>query len=237
MRLNHYLSQAGVASRRAADELIAGGRVAVNGQIVTTLGIKIDPAEDEVKVNHQTVKMRVALIYYLVNKPPGVVSTTKAQDNSRTVLDLVPKTVTVFPVGRLDKNSRGLIILTNDGDLTYKMTHPKYGLKKTYWVTLDHSPNEKQLTQLRQGVKLKEGVTAPAEVEIITAVNGQTVVEISIHQGWNRQVRRIFEVLHLTVRDLTRIKIGPLELGDVKEGGFRVLSLGEVEELKKVVGT
>jgi 23S rRNA pseudouridine2605 synthase len=225
MRLVKYLAHSGVASRRAAEELIAAGRVSVGGEVVT------DPARDVgegsgVEVDGRPVAPEPREVWAL-NKPTGVVSTAREPGRRRAVTDLVDSERRLYPVGRLDADSTGLILLTNDGELANRLTHPRYGVPKTYRVSLARPPGEQEIEELRRGVRLDDGPTAPAEVER----RGERVIEITIREGRKRQVRRMAEAVGHEVEALTRISIGPLELGNLRPGQTSRLSPNEVDSL------
>ncbi len=227
MRLAKYLAHAGVASRRAAEELIAAGRVSVGGEVVT------DPARDVgedsgVEVNGEPVAPEPREVW-AVNKPAGVVSTAREPGKRRAVTELVDSERRLYPVGRLDADSTGLILLTNDGELANRLTHPRYGVPKTYRVRLSRPPSEADLDRLRNGVRLEDGQTAPAEVE----GRGERDIEVTIREGRKRQVRRMAEAVGNEVEALTRIRIGSLRLGDLRSGEARRLEEGEVASLWK----
>lgn len=227
IRLNQFLAQGGVASRRKADELIIQGRVQVNGQLMTELGTKIEKNIDKVMVDGHRVTAESKLVYYAVYKPVGVVSSTANQNQETPITSLVPKRPRVFPVGRLDKNSEGLIVLTNDGALAYKLTHPKFELIKKYEVWVDRQPTHAEIEILSKGVKLKEGMTAESEWRVI---NSQKL-EVKIHQGWNRQIRRMLAKFEITVRRLVRTAVGPISLGPLKSGEYRRLTEAEISRI------
>jgi 23S rRNA pseudouridine2605 synthase len=229
MRLAKYLAHAGVASRRAAEQLIASGRVAVEGEIVT------DPARDvgedtRVSVDGRPTRGFEPRVLYALNKPVGVVSTARDTHGRRTVLDLVPsRGLRLYPVGRLDADSSGLILLTNDGELANRLTHPSFEVPKTYRARLGGGPlGECALDALRRGVALEDGTTAPA---LARRVRGN-VLELTIHEGRNRQVRRMCEAVGHPVLELQRIAFGALRLGDLQVGAHRRLRAGEVESLR-----
>jgi 23S rRNA pseudouridine2605 synthase len=236
VRLAKYLAHAGVASRRSAEELIAAGRVRVAGELVT------DPARDvdessEVAVDGKRISPEPREVW-AVNKPKGVVSTAstfgghknrRRIDRRRAVTQLVDSARRLYPVGRLDADSTGLILLTNDGELANRLTHPRYGVPKTYLVELARPPSEPDLDRLRQGVQLEDGPTAPAEVERL----GERQVEITIREGRKRQVRRMAEAIGNEAKGLTRIRIGPLDLGDLRRGEARRLDRREIAALWK----
>jgi 23S rRNA pseudouridine2605 synthase len=225
VRLVKYLAHGGVASRRAAEELIAAGRVTVGGEVVT------DPAREVgegsgVEVDGRPVAPEPREVWAL-NKPAGVVSTAREPGRRRAVTDLVSSERRLYPVGRLDADSTGLILLTNDGELANRLTHPRYGVAKTYRVTLARTPERREIDRLRAGVRLEDGPTAPAEVER----HGGRELEITIREGRKRQVRRMVDSVGNRVESLTRIRFGPLALGDLRPGEARRLSDEEVERL------
>jgi 23S rRNA pseudouridine2605 synthase len=227
VRLAKYLAHAGVASRRAAEELISAGKVRVDREVVT------DPARDVdegsgVEVNGEPVAPEPREVW-AVNKPAGVVSTARAPGKRRAVTELVDSERRLYPVGRLDADSTGLILLTNDGELANRLTHPRYGVPKTYRVRLARPPADRDLERLRDGVRLEDGMTAPAEVER----RGERGLEITIREGRKRQVRRMVEAAGNEVEALTRIRIGSLGLGELRRGDARRLGEGEVAALWK----
>lgn len=232
IRLNKYLAQLGVASRRKADELIASGRIKVNGQVINQLGEKINPQHDQVSLDGQILTPSIKLIYIMLNKPPGVVSTTSDEFKRQTVLDLVKVQTRLFPVGRLDQDSTGLILLTNDGELTQRLTHPKFEINKTYQVAVQGIISPDQIKRLEEGVLLKEGKTSPSRVEVLKTEGNRTYLEITIHEGRNRQIRRMCGSLDLEVINLKRVSMGPLTLGNLPEGSWRVLTQSEIDQLK-----
>lgn len=237
VRLQKYIAMCGVASRRAAEQLISDGNVLVNGEKVTEQGVKVEVGADKVTVNGKLVKPSGKNYYIMLNKPVGYVSTVKDQFERPTVLDLIGSEITerIFPVGRLDYDTEGLLILTNDGDFTYKVTHPKHNIDKTYIAVLKGGISIKGLAQLRSGVRLDDGfVTSPAAVEMLDATGGHTTIKITIHEGKNRQVRRMFEAVGSKVVELQRISIGSVKLGNLPLGRWRHLTLHEVNYLKNL---
>jgi len=218
--LQQFLSQAGIASRRQATELIKSGQVKVNNQLAKP-GIKIDPLKDKIKINNKLIKPPTHKVYYLVNKPVGYTCTLKDKFAHKKVTDLVPPTPKVWPVGRLDKDSHGLIILTNDGELTNQLTHPKFKHPKEYIVTLDKKITQKLLAQLKQGVKLTEGLAKADQVRQLSDYR----LALVIHQGWKRQIRRMLKGCGYQVVDLQRIRIDRWKLGNLKEGTYRLFKL------------
>ncbi len=243
-RLNRFLARSGVASRRAADELIASGSVRVNGEVSPPSGVLIDPEKDEISVDGRTVKPLTRHRYLMLNKPLGVITTAKDESSRTTVLDAVGDEGAaghrLFPVGRLDADTTGLLVLTDDGDLAFRLTHPRYKVAKEYVAVVAGSPSEKDIEALRSGVDLDDGKTAPAEVEVVGFEEapgaGRTEVRVVIREGRQRQVRRMLQSVGHRVQSLRRTGFGPLKLGRLKVGGWRVLSEGEVEALRRAVG-
>lgn len=238
MRLNKLLSTFGVASRRAADELIRQGRVAINGQVIATLGVQADPDRDDVRVDGRRLKPPAARRYLLLNKPPGVVSTRSDPQRRITVIDLLERAGVrgyFYPVGRLDYESEGLILLTNDGDFAERVTHPRYELERTYEVTLAGVPDPRDLTRLRQGLVIEGRRTLPAKVRLLRALPGRdgprALVEITLREGRNRQVRRMCDAIGHPADRLRRTRIGPVSDPRLKPGRFRDLTPGEVRGL------
>ncbi len=237
LKIHAYLAQLGVASRRKAEEMIAAGKVQVNGNLAV-IGQRIRPGIDQIRVQGVEVTEPQKLRYFIVDKPRGVVSTTSDEAGRRTVLSLLPKEVTerLYPVGRLDMDSEGLVLLTNDGDLAQKLTHPSYQVKKTYEVLVDRQPTTKAIEHLRSGVKLKEGFTKGAEVEIVGEEDGQqTWVSVTISEGRNHQVRRMLERVGYETIRLVRTQMGPLDIGMLDEQQVRELTPEEIMELKESV--
>lgn len=222
IRLNHFLAQAGLASRRAADQLIESGQVKVNDQVVKAMGSQVDPANDVVEVDGQRIQIELKKITYLLNKPAGVVTTAHDPDGRPTVLDLVPKEPRVFPCGRLDTATLGLVILTNDGDLCYQLTHPKFEVQKEYLVDGHCSNPQAAIAKLLAGVRLKDGPAKADAVKILKASGNQVRLAITIHDGRNRIVRRMAEAVGIDLTDLTRTKMGRYELGDIKPGEYKI---------------
>ncbi|MBN2055615.1 rRNA pseudouridine synthase [bacterium] len=232
MRLNRFLALAGIGSRRACEKIIAARRVTVNDHIADSPALDI-LASDRVRVDGRPLAM-VKTATYMLNKPLGVVCTVKDTHGARTVLDLARKggvRVRLYPVGRLDKNSRGLILLSNHGDLANRLLHPRYEVEKEYLVHLDEPLTPGQMTRFAKGVQLAEGVTAPCRIEPL-----ETGYRIILRQGWKRQIRRMFKALGRDTTDLQRVRIGSVHLGDLAEGELRPLSAGEVDVLMRVVG-
>lgn len=226
-RLQKVLAQRGYGSRRACEELISAGRVRVNGE-VAVLGDRVDPETDAVEVDGRPAPLRAGLVYYLLNKPTGVVSTAQDTHGRATVVDLVPEEPRVYPVGRLDFETEGLLLLTNDGELTNRLTHPSYGVEKEYLATVEPVPVAAgALRRLRDGVELEDGMTAPARV----SQPSPGLLRITIHEGRNRQVRRMCEAVGHRVVRLVRVRIGPLSDRRLRPGEWRPLDPAEVRQL------
>lgn len=223
IRIAKFLAEAGVASRRGAEELIKQAKVSVNHKIITNLATKVDINSDNISVNNKLIKPDKK-IYYLLNKPVGYICSVKDPHNSKTVLQLVPDQPKVVPVGRLDKNSQGLLLLTNDGDLHYKLTHPKFEVKKTYLVKVNKDLDKKIINLLKQGVKLEEGKACADKVKLVS----KNTLEIIIHQGWKRQIRRMMQELGYHVTELTRIQEGKLKLNNLKIGKYKILNKSDI---------
>lgn len=236
VRLQKYIAMSGLASRRAAETMIEEGRVSVNGHKVSEQGVKIEIGADSVSVDGKEIKLKNKKYYIMLNKPAGYVSTVKDQFERPTVVDIIKQDLgdtRIFPVGRLDYETEGLLLLTNDGDFTYKVTHPKFHMDKTYIATVKGGMSVGGMNKLRSGVYLDDGFkTSPAQAEILDAVDGHTIVKITIHEGKNRQIRRMFEALGCTVTALQRIKIGNVELGNLPLGRWRHLTSHEIGYLQ-----
>jgi 23S rRNA pseudouridine2605 synthase len=242
-RLNRFLARSGVASRRAADELIASGSVRVNGKVSPPSGVLIDPEKDEVTVDGRAVKPLTRHRYLMLNKPLGVITTAKDEGSRTTVLDAVGDEGAaghrLFPVGRLDADTTGLLVLTDDGDLAFRLTHPRYKVVKEYVAVVAGRPSQKEIEALRGGIDLEDGKTAPADVDVVGFEGapgaGTTEVRMVIREGRHRQIRRMLQAVGHRVQSLRRSGFGPLKLGRLKVGGWRVLSEGEVEALRRAV--
>ena len=231
VRLQKYLSEAGVASRRASEEVILAGRVSVNGQIVRTLGTKVHPAQDRVEVDGQTVKPRRKL-YVALNKPPGVLCTRKDPMDRRTISDLLPREWQhLASVGRLDRDSEGLIFVTNDGEFSLRLTHPRYGIRKIYRATVEGRVEPAMLQEFLAGVEDAGELLKAEKARIISANNSHSIVELELAEGRNREVRRLFESQDLIVARLQRIQIGRIKLGELPVGKWRTLTEPEIKSL------
>lgn len=230
-RLNKVLADAGIASRRAAEKLIAEGHVRVNDKVVTELGRKVDPAVDLVMVDGQPIRPR-RRIYVALHKPRGILCTRKDPEDRATILELLPpEWSNLHTVGRLDKESEGLIFLTNDGEFTLKLTHPRFGVRKIYLATVKKRLDERQLARLLQGVTHDGELLKAERTQLLSANNSHSVVEVELAQGKNREVRRLFEVLGHEVVTLRRMQIGPIKLGELPVGRWRILTPSEVKSL------
>lgn len=239
MRLQRFMAQAGVASRRKAEQLILDGQVRVNGRVVTELGTQVDPHTDEVRVGARTLAAE-AKAYVLLNKPRGYVTTLSDPEKRPTVMELLSGVdARVYPVGRLDFNTEGVLLFTNDGDLANRLMHPSGGVKKTYRVKLRGSASEDEIGQLRRGVTLDDGArTQPAEVALVAVSTGgnNTWLEITIAEGRNRQIHRMAEAVGLKVAKLERIRYAGLEVGELRPGRWRTLEKPEVAALYRAAG-
>lgn len=235
MRLQKYIALAGVASRRRAEELISIGRVKVNGKVVTEMGIKVTPGLDKVLVDNKEVKISVDKIYILLNKPVGYVTTLSDEFNRPKVVDLLQEIKErVYPVGRLDYNTSGLLLLTNDGDLTHKITHPSSHIYKTYVCKIKGRITKKEMDTFRTGVDIDGYITAPAKIELLKQNKDSTLVKVIIYEGKNRQIRRMMEALGHPVITLKRISIGKIDLDNLQIGKWRYLTRKEVEYLRSL---
>jgi len=230
-RLQKVLARAGLGSRRACEDLIADGRVTVNGA-VASLGRRVDPATDEVEVDGALVAVAEGLVHYLLNKPSGVVSTASDPQGRPTVVGLVPAAPRVYPVGRLDAETEGLLVLTNDGPLAHRLTHPRFGVEKEYVASVRGNPAPGAVRALRQGVVLDDGPTQPARVALVSP----SVLRITIHEGRNRQIRRMCDAIGHPVTRLVRIRIGPITDRRLAPGAWRELTAAEVRGLAQAAG-
>ena len=232
-RLQKYLANCGVASRRKCEEYILQGKVKVNGEIITELGTKINSEKDVIEFENKKVKENTKYVYILLNKPIGYVTTADDQFGRDTVLDLVKIKERIVPVGRLDMYTSGALILTNDGDFVYKVTHPKHEIEKTYTVTVKGIVQNSEVEKLRQGVQIEDYITKPAKVKILKTDVEKDIsrLEITIHEGKNRQVRKMCEAVGRKVLALHRSKIGNIAVKDLELGKWRYLTSKEVERI------
>ncbi len=235
VRLQKVLAHAGMGSRRTCEDLIAAGRVTVDGE-VAILGRRVDAETAAIDVDGVRVPTQAGLVYYLLNKPVSVVSTANDPQGRPTVVDLVPAEPRVYPVGRLDWDTEGLLVLTNDGTLTHRLTHPSFGVEKEYLAEVDGVPTRATLRALREGVELDDGLTAPAQVQLHQTRDDTAAVTVVIHEGRNRQVRRMCEALGHPVRRLIRTRIATLADRNLKPGEWRTLEPSEVRSLYAAAG-
>jgi pseudouridine synthase len=237
-RLQKILSAAGVASRRASEQMILEGRVMVNGETVRELGAKADPEKDSIKVDGRRIKTDVQHRYIVLYKPKGYVTTRKDPEGRKTVMDLIGGGQYIYPVGRLDYDTEGLLLLMTDGDLAARLMHPRHEVDKEYEVIVMGAPDARALEKLKKGVYIEGGRTSPAHVHVGSTVKGHkptTLLTITIREGRNRQVRKMCSAVGLPVRDLRRIRMGPITLGRLKPGQWRDLTPAEVRRLKSDV--
>jgi len=235
-RLQKVLAHAGVASRRKSEELILQGRVTVNGQVVTRMGAKVNPVRDEIRVDGQRVGSAPSHLYAMLNKPKGILSTMEDDRGRQALGDLVQAPTRLYPVGRLDVQSEGLILLTDDGELANVLTHPRYRHEKEYQVLVNGFPSDDTLEAWRRGVMLEGTPTAPARVEVLRKGKQGTLLRVSMREGRKRQIRRVAALLGHPVRELKRVRLGPLHLGTLEKGQWRYLTpreIGALEALKK----
>ena len=237
MRLNKFLAACGIASRRKCDELIFSGKVKVNGNVVTSPGFNVDHEKDVITVNGEYV-VRPEKIYIAINKPEGVLCSLKDDFNRKIITDLIPDIKErVYPVGRLDYNTEGLILLTNDGELANRLIHPKYKVEKTYHVLIKGYISKDELKKLENGMTLEENEKLlPAKCKILNISKKTSLLEIIIKEGKKRQIRRMFQQLGYEVKKLRRVKFGPIKLGKMKKGEWKFLTKNEVKNLYKITG-
>ena len=237
MRINKYIALCGVASRRKAEELILAGKVKVNNNIVTELSYQVDEENDVVKVDDKIIKEENKLVYILLNKPEGYITTVKDQFDRESVLDLVTDIKErVYPIGRLDYETSGLLLLTNDGDLTYKLTHPKHEVDKTYVARVKGKLTPDEIKMFKSGLKIEDYVTAPAKLKVIRydEKTNVSLLEIKIHEGKNRQVRKMCKAINHPVLRLKRTAMGKIRIGECEIGKYRYLTEDEVKYLKSI---
>ena len=237
MRINKYIALCGVASRRKAEELILAGRVTVNDEVMTELSYKVDEENDIVKVDDKLIKEENKLVYILLNKPEGYITTVKDQFDRPSVLDLVSDIKErVYPIGRLDYETSGLLLLTNDGDLTYKLTHPKHEVDKTYVARVKGKLTKEEIERFKTGLKIEDYTTAPAKVKVIKydEQRDSSLLEIKIHEGKNRQVRKMCKAINHPVLRLRRSAMGKIKIGDCEIGKYRYLTEDEIKYLKNL---
>jgi 23S rRNA pseudouridine2605 synthase len=230
MRINKFIASNSQISRRKADELIEEGLVSVNGKKVEQLGMSIDPSKDKVFINNKeiTPQHKEELIYIALNKPEGYISTRSDELNRQTIMDLVPKNKNLKPVGRLDKDTEGLIFLSNDGDFINRLTHPKFECTKTYYVKIKGELTLEEKDQLEKGIILEGKKTSPSKVQFKEKNEKETICLVTIHEGRNRQIRKMFDYFKHPVKYLQRVAIGPVTLGSLKKGTYRELTQNEI---------
>ncbi|KRQ86633.1 Ribosomal large subunit pseudouridine synthase B [Caloramator mitchellensis] len=232
-RIQKYIARCGIASRRKAEELIFNGKVKVNGEIINDI-VLINPDNDIVEVEGKIISPEESKIYIMLNKPVGYVTTAKDEKGRKTVLDLINVRERVYPVGRLDYDTSGLLILTNDGDFAYKMTHPSKEIDKVYIALVEGIPTEEEIERFKKGLKIEDYITAPADFKLIEKRGKNAIVRITIHEGKNRQVRRMCEKIGHKVLELKRIQIGKIKLGNLKVGEWRFLKQEEIDFINKI---
>lgn len=234
-RVQKVLAAAGIGSRRACEELIAAGRVAVDGEIIT-LGAKAAASSQVITVDGERIHTNPALVYLLLNKPTGYVTTVTDPQGRPTVMDLVPASPRVYPVGRLDRDTEGLLLLTNDGELANRVAHPRYEIEKTYVAQIRGPAKRRAVRQMLDGVELDDGIAKARSVRELGSAGDHTLVEIVLAEGRKREVRRILQAVGLPLERLARVRIGPLPLGDIGPGKFRPLTGAEVRDMYAAVG-
>lgn len=234
VRLQKFLANAGIASRRASEKLITDGKIKINGKVVKELGSKIDPTKDKIEYNNKVVNIEDKNVYYMLNKPIKCVTTASDEKGRKTILDIVKVNYRVFPIGRLDYMTSGLLILTNDGDLTYKLTHPKHDIDKKYIITITPKTTNDKINILTRGADLGIYKIAPCKIKLLEESNHRQTYEVIIHEGKNRQIRRMFEHIGVNVVNLKRVAIGDLKLSGLKQGEYRKLSKDEIKYLKRL---
>lgn len=236
IRLQKYLAECGIASRRKSEELISAGKVKVNG-VTASIGDKVNPKHDKVTVSGKKAVSVKKSVYIMLNKPRGFITTMSDEHDRKCVAELVKGINTrVYPVGRLDRESEGLLIMTNDGEFANALTHPSKHVSKTYRVTIRPEITKEQATAFRNGIEIDGRMTAPADLRILEAQDNRTVVEVTIYEGRNRQIRKMFEALGIEVARLKRTKVGNLKLGMLKQGDYRDLTPDEVNSLYELAG-
>jgi pseudouridine synthase len=234
-RLQRTLARAGLSSRRGSEELIKAGRVEINGR-PASLGDKVDPEQDEVRVDGVRVSVDPGLRYVALHKPRGVTTTMRDRHAERDLRDYLPEGPRVFPVGRLDRDTEGLLLLTNDGDLAHRLAHPRHGVEKEYLAEVDGSPTPARIGKLRRGVELDDGIAKAVDARSVGRAGGRFAVRVVMTEGRKREVRRMLEAVGLPVRRLIRTRVGPVRLGRMKAGELRDLSHDEVRDLYRTAG-
>ncbi len=233
-RLDKFLANNGIASRRGIKQFLKNENVTVNGKRVRESGTRIDADHDDIRINNKKIK-KASSVYFLLNKPKGIISTSSDEYDRTNVTDLIDTPHRIYPVGRLDKDTHGLILLTNDGQLTHKSTHPKFHVPKKYMLTINGNVSEEKMNKLRNGIILPDGITQPAQVKLVKQVEKMTYLEMEIFEGRYRQIRRMCQAIFLELVDLRRIQFGPIKIGNLKEGQYRPLTPNEIEQLRQAV--
>ncbi|HHT45994.1 MAG TPA: rRNA pseudouridine synthase [Firmicutes bacterium] len=238
IRLQKYLAAGGVASRRAAEKLIEAGKVKVNGKVVKKLGVKIDALHDIIEVDNSVITVPDKKQYYLLNKPKGYLTTVRDPFGRPTVMDLFPQELRkgLFPVGRLDLDTEGLLLVTNDGETAFRLTHPRFKIKKKYIARVKGIPREKDLQQFKKGILLEDGPTSPADAAIISTDKSNALLQITLHEGKKRQIKRMCKTLGYPVLSLKRTAIAFLKLHGLRPGGYRTLTPLEINKLATLLG-
>ncbi len=236
IRLQKVLAQAGIASRRASEQLIAEGRVEVNGHLVTEQGLRVDPEHDEIRVDGSRIPTARRHVYTVLNKPRGVVSTMEDQEGREDLSSYIDRNVRLFHVGRLDTDTEGLLILTNDGEFAHRLAHPSYEVPKTYVAQVLGEVTPHTLKRMQKGINLDDGPVRPDKIKVMQTLNDATLLQITLHEGRNRVVRRMMEAFGHPVQKLTRIAIGPVRLGRLQPGEMRDLTGDELGKLLDLVG-
>lgn len=234
-RLQRSLARAGFGSRRACEELISAGRVSVNGR-EATLGDRVDPARDQVRVDGRSISVDPGLRYLALHKPRGVTTTMRDPHAERDLTGFLPRGPRVFPVGRLDRDTEGLLLLTNDGELAHRLTHPRYAVEKEYLAEVEGSPSNRRLAQLRRGVELGDGTARAVDARVAGGAGARAAVRVVMIEGRRREVRRMLEAVGLPVRRLIRLRVGPVRLGRLRPGELRELGPEDVRGLYRVAG-
>lgn len=232
IRLDSHLARLGIASRRNIARVLQEKTVAINGKRVTEPGIRVDPKTDHISLNGKSIT-KPPLVYFLVYKPKGYISSAADENGRKQVTDLVTTPYRIYPVGRLDKESHGIMLLTNDGELSNLLTHPRYHIPKAYEVLIHGKVADHKLLKLRSGVKLADGMTLPAEIKVQNQTHSKTLLQIVLYEGKKRQIRRMCEALELPLMDLKRVKFGPLSLGKLQPGNYRAVAKVELQLLKQ----
>jgi pseudouridine synthase len=235
IRINRYLSMCGIASRRKAELMVQEARIRVNNQVISSLATTVVPGVDRVYLDGKEVVLLRDPVVYVLNKPKDTITTASDERGRATVLDLLRVRERVFPIGRLDRNTTGVLLLTNDGELAHRLMHPRHHITKAYLVTCDRVVARDHCESLRRGVRLDEGTTSPAQISVVPGGKGK-VIGIAIHEGWNRQVRRMFEALGYEVEKLDRVAYGPITKDGLARGTYRKLTPAEVRALRRQAG-